>query len=183
MAVCLLLVHCHAKLYPQHLAVHFSSAASRSVDSFTAGLDVEFMLHLLLDIHSRSSNKRRWKQITPAVSDSENPVHEDVSGEYAATLQHALGAVSTEPTFPLQNLDPEVWQKWQDTLPEELQIEELVKSATEPRVAALGVDMLAKGGEGLRDSCEDCEGQLPRAAAVREALSLFKVCFVLPAMK
>lgn len=63
----------------------------------------------------------------------------------------------------------------QEAMPEELQIEELVKSATEPRVAAVGAQMLARGGECLKDSCQGFAGPLPRAAAMREALSLFKV--------
>lgn len=63
----------------------------------------------------------------------------------------------------------------QEALPEQLQIEALVCSATEPRVAAVGVELLAEGGQGLRDGSQGLPSPLPRAAAVREALALFKV--------
>jgi hypothetical protein len=61
-------------------------------------------------------------------------------------------------------------------MPEHLRLESLVENATEPRVKAVGVDMLAQGGQGLADSCQGGSEPLQRAAAVREALSLFKVC-------
>lgn len=63
----------------------------------------------------------------------------------------------------------------QEAMPEHLQIQELVKAATEPRVAALGVELLAQGGEELRKGKADAS-RMSQADAVRNSLSLFKVC-------
>lgn len=80
-----------------------------------AGLDVEFMLHLLLDIYSRISKKRRFDAMSPAVVDDAGvAAGADASGELAGALQHVLGDVTAEPAFPqLQSMDAKVWQKWQ----------------------------------------------------------------------
>jgi hypothetical protein len=77
------------------------------------GFDVEFMLHLLLDIYARLRKKRKREDVKGQLSDAIT-AGDAADVDLASALQQALSAVAKEVSFPyLQNLDPNVWQKWQ----------------------------------------------------------------------
>lgn len=77
---------------------------------------MQFLLHLLLEIYSRSFKKRSLAAASEPVGSqiSAADVGLAAASEHVAALQHALAAVASEHAFPqLQNLDGDVWQKWQ----------------------------------------------------------------------
>ena len=80
----------------------------------SAGLDVEFLLHLLLDIYNRMNKKRSRSAAMTGDEDSGEEWEPAAEGEHAPVLEAALAVVAAEPAFPdLQNMDRDMWRKWQ----------------------------------------------------------------------
>ncbi len=151
------------------------------------GFDVEFLLHLLLDIYSRRAGQPHGPPpgaATPSTAASAeqnssngngaSPPDEAVhSGELherrlGRMMRLAMQSVDTEPAFQELGMSEEVWRAWTQNLALDVQLEALVHAATEPRVAAMGAQELVQGGRALG-------GNGSRADQLRSALALIKV--------